>query len=163
MGKFGKPWSVTDLEKHLARNPEARVAAKVQPGVSLTKKSEGNKKVRNATKIEHDGVKYDSKLEFYLASELKKHGITYEFQKCFLLQEGFTYRGAKIRPMTLTVDFWLPQFDLIVDSKGWFTDTSTLKFKLLRKALKDMGEEPEICFPKSKKECYDLILKISKL
>ena len=65
----------------------------------------GNRKIRNATRNERDGVAFASKLERYLYDLLTLHGIGFEFQKRYLLQEGFRYCDRAIRPVTYTADF----------------------------------------------------------
>ena len=49
-----------------------------------------NKKVKNATSLEYDGIKFRSKLEVTIYKTLKEEGLIplYEYTKC-ILQEGF--------------------------------------------------------------------------
>lgn len=62
--------------------------------------------------------------------------------------------------MTLTVDFLLPQFNLIIDSKGWSNDVAPVKYKLLKRKLLTDGTPHEIQMPRNKKECDALILEL---
>ena len=126
----------------------------------------GNKKIRNATKVEADGVKFDSQLEKYLYDLLKGAGIAFEFQKTYVLQEKFRYAGKAIRSVTLTVDFFLPGHGLIIDSKGFQTQQGAMRWKMLKHVLKHQHNvEPRIELPSTKKECELLInrLKFDKL
>lgn len=77
-----------------------------------------NRKVRNAVKTEADGVVFDSRLERYMHDLLKSHGIGFMFQKRYTLQEPFTYNGETIRAITYTLDFYLPDYDMAIDTKG---------------------------------------------
>jgi len=175
MSNFGKPWSIQDLEKHLEKNPESRVISKKAVGipvtgnpateVSLTKDvnlNSNKKSVRNAQKsVDATGRKFDSKLERYFAEELDKHGITYEFQKVFLLQEKFRFHGELIRPITVKIDFWFPQFNLLADTKGWQTNDSKLRYKMLKFQLWVTGDiAPDIELPGNRKKCDELVLRL---
>jgi hypothetical protein len=119
-----------------------------------------NKKVRNATKVEQDGIKFDSKLEHYMYTLLQGAGINFEFQKVFVLQEGFRYNGEAIRPIKSIVDFWLPELNMVVDAKGYANDTAPLKYKLLKHQFHTQGKNPVVVMPKNKKECDALINRI---
>ncbi|MFQ8806189.1 MAG: DUF1064 domain-containing protein [Alistipes indistinctus] len=101
----------------------------------------GNRKIRNARKIERDGVKFDSRLEMYMYDLLTMAGIRFEFQKRYCVQEGFRYRGAAIRPVTYTVDFFLPEHDTVIDTKGYRTQQGDLRIKMLKRLLSG-GEFP---------------------
>ena len=78
----------------------------------------GNRKVLNATKTEENGVIFDSRLERYMHDLLKSHGIGFLFQKRYTLQEPFTYNGENVRAITYTLDFYLPDYDMAIDTKG---------------------------------------------
>ncbi len=114
----------------------------------------GNAKIKNATKSIVEGVKFDSNLEKTMYFMLKNAGINFEFQKTFILQEKFRYRDENIRAIVKIVDFYLPTRNTIIETKGYSSDVSPIKHKMLKKALKmDYGLEPEIIMPKNKKEC----------
>lgn len=91
-----------------------------------------NKKVMNAKKVEQFGLTFDSRLELYLYNALCDAGIDFEFQKKFELQPKFKYLGENIRPIVIIVDFYLTGRNKILDSKGWSTTISKLKYKLLK-------------------------------
>lgn len=114
-----------------------------------------NKKVRNAVKTTENGVTFDSRLEKYMYDLLKFNNIPFEFQKTYCLQESFEYLGKRIRPITLTVDFLLPQ--MIIDTKGYANDVSPLKHKLLKYYLMKEEKELLIYLPSNKEECNDII------
>lgn len=90
-------------------------------------------------KLEVDGVKFDSKLEMYCYDLLTKMNFEFEFQKKIILIDGFRYNKKAIRPITLTVDFVVKHNDIdyYIDIKGFATDVSKIKYKMLRYQLKD--------------------------
>jgi hypothetical protein len=90
-------------------------------------------------KIEVNGVKFDSKLEMYCYDLLNKLNFEFEFQKKIILIDGFRYNKKAIRPITLTVDFVVKHNDIdyYIDIKGFATDVSKIKYKMLRYQLKD--------------------------
>lgn len=121
----------------------------------------GNQKVKNATKIEVDGVKFDSKLEKYMYDLLKGAQIDFEFQKVFVLQPKFKYRTENVRAISKVVDFYLESRSIIIDTKGFSNDVSPMKHKMLKFALmNDYVIQPDIIMPKDKQECNLLINRI---
>lgn len=90
-------------------------------------------------KLEVDGVKFDSKLELFCHDLLTKMSFEFEFQKKIILIDGFRYNKKAIRPITLTVDFVVKHNDIdyYIDIKGFATDVSKIKYKMLRYQLKD--------------------------
>lgn len=90
-------------------------------------------------KLEVDGVKFDSKLELFCYDLLTKLNFDFEFQKKIILIDGFRYNKKAIRPITLTVDFVVKHNDIdyYIDIKGFATDVSKIKYKMLRYQLKD--------------------------
>jgi hypothetical protein len=90
-------------------------------------------------KLEVDGVKFDSKLELFCYDLLTKMNFEFEFQKKIILIDGFRYNKKAIRPITLTVDFVVKHNDIdyYIDIKGFATDVSKIKYKMLRYQLKD--------------------------
>ena len=112
-----------------------------------------NKKVKNATSVEYDGIKFKSKLELTIYKALKEKGLNplYERNK-LLLQEGFrpskpyylkgicpkTANGyAKIIQITYTPDFTVEYGDkiLFIEAKGKQNDSYPIKRKLFLKYL----------------------------
>jgi len=116
----------------------------------------GNKKVRNATKVEKYGLKFDSKLELFMYERLKDNGFDFEFQKVFELQEGFRYGKEWVRPITWKADFVLE--GCVIDTKGLRQETFNIKLKLWKYIHKQLGYE--IYLPSSQKACLEVIQKI---
>jgi hypothetical protein len=155
-GKVVKKISILETTEGVTYNPNARIN-RVDPDL-LIQVPAANRKVKNATKIEEHGVKFDSLLEKYMYNVLKGAQIDFEFQKVFILQPKFKYRTENIRAIYKVVDFWIESKSIIIDTKGWANDVSPMKHKMLKYALlNDYGIEPEIFMPSNKKEC-DLLL-----
>lgn len=115
-----------------------------------------NKKVKNATSTEYDGIKFKSKLEVTIYKALKEKGLDplYECNK-YILQEGFrplkpyyikgscpkTANGyAKIIQISYTPDFVVKYGDniLFIEAKGKQNDSYPIKRKLFLKYLEDI-------------------------
>jgi len=147
MCAFGQRWSQADIDKAQAKTK--------QPGE--------NKKVMGAVKQEQGGIAFASKLELYAYNLFKATGIQFEFQKTIELQKMFKYNGETIRSIKSIVDFYLPKHNIIVDTKGFSTDVSKIKFKVLKYVLlsnPDLMGCPEIVLPKNKEEVESLVNRI---
>lgn len=92
-----------------------------------------------AKKIEVDGEKYDSMLEYQYYEEVIKPKIesgeikSFERQVPFELQPGFVYQGQNIRPINYVADYVIhytdpERNDLVVDVKG-FGEVQVAKMK----------------------------------
>jgi len=144
---FGQRFSQADLD---------RIQTKQKP-VSE------NKKVIGAVRQEQGGIQFCSKLELYAYNLFKATGIEFEFQKTIELQKMFKYNGETIRSIKSIVDFYLPKYNIIVDTKGFSTDVSKIKFKVLKFVLlsnPDLMGCPEIVLPKNKEEVEHLVNRI---
>lgn len=119
-----------------------------------------NAKIMNATKVEVSGVKFDSKLELLMYERLTAANISFEFQKKYTCQPSFKYKGETIRPISIYVDFYLTDRHVIVDTKGFNTAMSKLKYKLLKFLFFKVGDEPEIFMPGTKTEVDFLISRL---
>lgn len=122
--------------------------------------STSNRKVVNAAKIEQNGVVFDSRLECYMHNLLQMHGIGFLFQKRYTLQEAFKYNGVTIRAITYTLDFYLPDYDMAIDTKGVATQQGQLRIKMLKRLFADLGRTTEIELPRTKAECDALVARI---
>jgi hypothetical protein len=115
-------------------------------------------------KIELDGVKFDSKLELFCYQQLKSLGIEFEFQRGILLQEKFRFKGKWIRPITMIVDFVIHHDGqkIYIDTKGFATETSKLKYKMLKFLEKD-DSIVDVIWLHSQKEVKDFLFNLLKL
>jgi hypothetical protein len=95
----------------------------------------------NNKKVVVDGIKFDSKneSEYYLhLKKMKEKGLIKDFslQPEYILQEGFTKRGAKILPIKYRADFEVLTNSgeiVTVDVKGMETADFKLKAKMFEK------------------------------
>lgn len=127
---------------------------------ALLNHSNENKKIKSAQKETKYGLEFDSRLELYMYEQLTAAEIRFKFKPVYILQEGFRYRGEAIHPITLTTDFELLDYDIIIDPKGFANDTAPLKNKMLKAHLFSLGRQPRIIFPSSQVKCREIIYRI---
>lgn len=97
----------------------------------VSKPSQGA--VRNATKVEYDGIRFDSKLEQFAYKQLKLFKINFTMKEKFIIFDGFKYSDESIRPISWTPDYILPDHNIIFETKGFANDQWSLKIKLIKK------------------------------
>lgn len=115
---------------------------------------------RKQTKAVQDGITFDSPLELYTYNLLKENNIEFELKKKYQLMESLMYGGKLVMGISLTVDFYLPQFDIILDPKGHIQGATDVKWKLLKRHLYDLGLDPRICFVYSQKSAREFITQL---
>lgn len=105
-----------------------------------------------------DGVKFDSELEAYCYKILMLLKIEFEFQKSILLMERFRYDNKWIRETTAIVDFVIKHNEetIYLDTKGFATEVSKIKYKMLKNILKD-EKNNRVVWLHSKKEVTDFL------
>lgn len=129
-------------------------------GRKFKKKADGeapDKRKIKSTKVEEDGILFDSKLEHYFYTLLKQENVDFVMKQQFVILEGFEYRHENIRPMTLMPDYYLPTFDCFVDTKGFQNDVTPIKYKLFKAYLRSLGRSSRIEMPNSQKKCRELL------
>lgn len=119
-----------------------------------------NKKIKNATKCVYEGITFDSKLELFAYKLLKNSNIEFELKKEFILQEKFKYNNESIREIKSIPDFYLPNHNCIIDTKGFANDVSPLKYKMLKYSFFKQNLSIRIYICKNQKEVEDTILKL---
>jgi len=117
-------------------------------------KSVENKKIKNATPLEYDGIRFKSKLEVMAYKTLREHGfpVMYEPVK-FVIWDGFKPtvpfydkdngtrllkpNAKKLINVTYTPDLMFPYKgkNIIMELKGFENDSYPLKKKLFRAYL----------------------------
>lgn len=124
------------------------------------KKTQVNKKVRNATKKVVDGIQFQSSLEAYAYLQLKSNNIPAKYeQTTFRLLDKFRYKDESVRAITYTPDFIGDGF--IIEVKGFKTDAFKLKWKLFKKHLLDNNMDYDLYLPRNQgqvRECCQQIL-----
>lgn len=108
-----------------------------------------------------DGVSYDSNREYYFKQLLDANGIEYKMKVEYILQAPFEYCGQRIRAIKIIPDYSIykgEELIAIVDVKGFFTEGAKVKFKMLKRHLKeDLKKEVWIHFPDNKQKCHSVI------
>jgi hypothetical protein len=114
-------------------------------------------------KIEVDGVKFDSKLEMFCYNLFKNNELDFDFQKTITLIDKFKYNGESIRAITIIVDFVLNVNDIVyyIDSKGFPTEVSKIKYKMLKNQLKE-DKDTDVLWLKSQKQAIEFVNNLKK-
>lgn len=120
-----------------------------------------NKKIRNATPTEFNGIQFKSKLEAYTYQSLTKAGIEAEYEPShFTLIPAFVYNDEKIRPMTYKPDFVGSNF--IIECKGFGNDSFPLRWKMFKYTLHLSGAKYKLYLVSTRKQVDEMIDKIKK-
>ena len=120
-------------------------------------------KIANATPLTYNKIKFKSKLEVFMYKQLRAAKIKFDYEKqTFVLIEGFTYMGKKIRSITYTPDFVLKDYPIIIETKGFMTEVFRIKMKLLKWNLDICGDSRTIYIPRNQKDCLEVINEIKK-
>ena len=124
-------------------------------------KKPGKGKIRNATKVVYDGIKFDSKLDMWMYEALKKNELpfTYSTQR-FTIVDGFEYIGKKYLPITYKPDFVSDKF--IIECKGFGNELFPMRWKLFKRYLMLNNLDYDLYICKNKKEINDLIYDIKR-
>lgn len=122
-----------DLPPALRKQAEAKIAEQEKPSKY------------HAKKTTVDGITFDSRGESARYANLKlleRAGViqNLKLQPRFLLQEGFTYNGHKIRKIEYVADFQYERDGktVVEDYKGMRTDVYKLKRKLFLYKYRDI-------------------------
>jgi hypothetical protein len=127
--------------------------------VSGENHSTPNKKVKNATPLEYDGVSFKSKLEMYCYKLLRENNIPVEYEVVkFQILEPFVYNDEKIRGMIFTPDFVGDNF--VVECKGFMNDAFPLRWKLFKHHLMENRLRYDLYLPRNKKDVEKVVLEI---
>ena len=121
--------------------------------------STSNKKVKNATPLEYDGVHFKSKLEMYCYKLFKENNIPVEYENVkFQILEPFSYNDEKVRAMTFLPDFVGDSF--IVECKGFMNDAFPLRWKLFKHYLYRNKLRYTLYLPRNKKDVETVVNEI---
>lgn len=122
----------------------------------LLRKNKENRKIRNASPLEYDGIFFKSKLEKMTYQILRENGFPVKYEpKKFIIWEGFKPNipfynkdkktrllkldSKKIISISYTPDFVFPYNNhiIIIESKGLENEVFPLKKKIFRKWLEN--------------------------
>ena len=70
--------------------------------------------------------------------------------------------GETIRAITYTLDFYLPDYDMAIDTKGVATQQGKLRIKMLKRLFADLGRTTTIELPRTKDECAALVARLTE-
>lgn len=121
-----------------------------------------NRKIMNATKIERGGITFDSLLESTAHELFTSHGLQFEFKPKFVVVPGFRYMGKKIIDITWSPDFAFPELRIVLDTKGFPSETFPIKLKLFKKMMFDRGEDWAVWVVKNKSDISTAIYLLKK-
>lgn len=125
-------------------------------------KKNQNKKIKNATPIEADGIKFRSKLELYTYKKLKEANIMTEYeQHRYELLPAFVFHGKKVRAMTYLPDFVGKGF--IIECKGFSNDAFPLRKKLFEFWLSVHEPETQYHIVRTQKDVDQLVETLKSL
>ena len=115
-----------------------------------------NKKIRNATPLEYNGISFKSKLEKMIYQTLREHNLPVQYEPHkFIIWKGFKptvpfynkdkstrmlkQESKKIIGISYTPDFVLQHNNhlIIIETKGIENETFPIKKKLFRKYLEE--------------------------
>mgnify|MGYP000958292173 CR=1 FL=1 len=118
-----------------------------------------NVKVKNATPMTCDGIKFRSKLEVYCYKKLLQNNIKADYEiQTFTVLESFKYLNEVIRKITYTPDFIGEEF--IIECKGMMNDAFPLRYKLFKYFLFKNGLEYDLYLPRNQKDVDKMIVTI---
>lgn len=129
-------------------------------GRFIRQKVDGSTKKFGNKKCIVDGISFDSQLEGYAYSRFKAFGFKFELKPQYDTLDSFQYKGETIRKVSSFPDFYLIDYDIIVDTKGQANDVAPLKFKLLKYHLMSRNLNPDIIWLKNRKEIDKFIIDI---
>lgn len=140
-----------------------------------------NKKVRNAEKINYDGIQFQSKLEVYCYKKLKEYGLEFEYEpQSFELMPKFEYdttcaesykKGSKwsfgnkskvVRAIKYKPDFVNLKDGWIIECKGHPNESFPIKWKLFKYYLKMNNMLVHLYMPKNQSHVEECIIDILK-
>ena len=121
-----------------------------------------NTKVRNATKVEVNGIKFRSKLEAYTYKRFSEEGLTgFRYEEItYDIVEKFEYMGEKVRAIKMTPDFIDSDKRILVEVKGYANDVYPMKKKLLKRYFHINNLNFRMYEVKNQKQVEELILEL---
>lgn len=128
-------------------------------------------KIRNATPLVLDGIRFRSKLEAYCYEKLKEANLDFKYEEeRFVVLPGFNYEnksyeivkkgGEKIyddaypyvRPISYTPDFTNLEEGWIIECKGFPNDSFPVRWKLFKKYITDNNLNYDLYVPRNRKQ-----------
>jgi hypothetical protein len=111
-----------------------------------------------SSKVGAGGYVFDSKLEYYFYKRCKDLGIPVKVKpETFTVLDKFRFHGKAIRAITYTPDFYLPEHQVIIETKGFANDSFPLREKMFLKHLLDTGRKETYQKLKNQKEINEFL------
>lgn len=127
----------------------------------MKKVKSSKSKVRNATPVIQDGIRFRSKFELFTYNALKEANIEAEYEPThYTLVPKFEYNGEKIRPMTYLPDFVSEKHQFIIECKGVLGDAFPLRWKLFKYTLRLLNKKYNLYLVRNQKQVIELINKL---
>ncbi len=121
--------------------------------------SSENSKVKNATPLTYDSIKFRSKLEVYCYKELKKYNINANYEPItYTVLDSFIFENKKVQGIKYTPDF--VGEDFIIECKGWMNDAFPLRWKLFKHFLVRNDFKHRLYLPRNQKDIDEMIKNI---
>lgn len=136
-----------------------RLKRKKANGVTVTDK----RKIKSK-KITIDDIEFDSLLEGKTYVALRDSRIEFIIKPIYEIIPSFKYAGENIRKMVWTPDFYLPELNIILESKGLANESFPLRLKMFKfmYRLENDGKEPQVVIVKNEKELTAFIEQLKK-
>lgn len=134
----GNKETIVDAEDQVKARIKARQSINTIKHIIHIEPVKEKRNKYNNKKVEHDGVKFDSKMErdyYDHLIDLQNKGVISEFimQKNYTIFDGYTKNGVKVRPIIYRADFEVHYPDgriEVIDIKGQPTKDFNIKKKL---------------------------------
>jgi hypothetical protein len=151
----------------------AKVSKRRAPRSSPRKGISGNKKVRNARKYDSSGtiitdykgwreknpddICLDSKLEYMCYKTLTDMNIRFELKRKYTIIPSFEFHGEKVRAITWTPDFYLIDYDYLLETKGYANDGFGNKLKTMKYHLYTTKSKTRIAICRTQAEVQSFL------
>lgn len=119
-----------------------------------------NKKIKNATVTQYNGITYRSKMEAKYAKLLAESGISFQYEpEQWTIIPKFSHLGLNFRAVTYTPDFVVGK--TAIEVKGWRNDVYPLKKKIIMLYLKYNKPDWNFLEVRNDKDMKDSIVKLN--
>lgn len=144
------------------------------------KKRVAGKKSVNSSKVEYNGIQFDSKLEIYCYKKLQDANIIFDYTPTtFLISTPFIFNSVSLEPDKKRGDLlskrspklqgikYTPDFigtNWIIETKGRMNESFPIRWKLFKKYLTENNIKFDLYLPKNQKQvdqCVEQILEKS--
>lgn len=152
--------SASDFRKKIASGELVVGKKHIESKTIILTDVKENKKIKNATKVTIDNIKFDSKLESIFYQTLINHKINFELKKKYTIIDSFENINGKFQKITWSPDFYIPKINLIIDTKGYADSVFPVKYKMFNALIPNC---PRIIFVKAQYKIDMAMFVIKKL